>query len=429
MRKVLTTRFNKSHAACYALIAYRTAWLRANHPSEYMAALISSVMSTKDKVPFFVARCEEMGIAILPPDVNLSDHQFTVVSGDIRFGLDAVKGVGHQAVEAIKNAREAGGPFESLWDFCARVDSRAVNKKAIEALIKCGAFGSTGHSRRGMLAVLEQAQGAGQKSQQDALIGQGSIFDLGDTPANGNGDGAPASPFLAPSHPPIDPVEFDKADLLAIEKEAIGLFISAHPLKEVRPALRERVDCPLSEVTVRPDGANVTVGGIITVAKKVKTKSGTTMMFATLDDLEGSLELIVFEGVLNDHESLLAVDQVVLVRGRVDHKDDTTYVIVQGVEKFEPSPEEVERARRKSSGVAPPPLRVCLDAGRLAATVIDELKHLLETFPGDSEVVLEMRTSSGSRTLKLGASYRVAPGAGLHAELSALLGEAVLSAG
>ena len=171
--------FNKSHAACYGLIAYRTAWLKANHTAEYMAALISSVMSTKDKVPFFVARCEEMGIEILPPDVNLSDHEFTVVERNIRFGLDAVKGVGYQAVEAIKRAREEGGEFSSLWDFCERVDSRAVNKKAIDALIKCGAFGSTGASRKGMLEVLEQAQGAGQKIQQDALIGQGSIFDLG----------------------------------------------------------------------------------------------------------------------------------------------------------------------------------------------------------------------------------------------------------
>ncbi|HEY7953059.1 MAG TPA: DNA polymerase III subunit alpha, partial [Solirubrobacteraceae bacterium] len=145
--------FNKSHAACYGLIAYRTAWLRANYPAEYMAALISSVMSTKDKVPFFVARCEEMGIEILPPDVNLSDHEFTVVEGNIRFGLDAVKGVGYQAVEAIKQAREGSGPakparpFQSLWDFCERVDGRAVNKKAIEALIKCGALGSTGATR------------------------------------------------------------------------------------------------------------------------------------------------------------------------------------------------------------------------------------------------------------------------------------------
>src|SRR5205814_2837666 len=144
--------FNRSHAACYALIAYRTAWLKANYPAEYMAALISSVMDTKDKVPFFVARCEEMGIGILPPDVNLSDHEFIVVEGNVRFGLDAVKGVGYAAVEAIKAAREAAGPFDSLWDFCARVDPRAVNKKAIEAPINCGAFGATGDSRTGMLA-------------------------------------------------------------------------------------------------------------------------------------------------------------------------------------------------------------------------------------------------------------------------------------
>src|SRR5436305_3042359 len=170
--------FNRSHAACYALIAYRTAWLKANYPAEYMAALISSVMDTKDKVPFFVNQTEQMGIEILPPDVNLSDHEFVVVEGNIRFGLDAVKGVGYQAVEAIKAAREEGGPFESIWDFCTRVDGRAVNKKAIEALIKCGALGSTGASRKGMLVVLEQAQGAGAQTQQDLAIGQGSIFDL-----------------------------------------------------------------------------------------------------------------------------------------------------------------------------------------------------------------------------------------------------------
>ena len=201
---------HNSHAACYALIAYRTAWLRANYPAEYMAALISSVMSTKDKVPFFVAACEEMGIEILPPDVNLSDHEFTVVEGNIRFGLDAVKGVGYQAVEAIKRAREDGGEFSSLWDFCERVDNRTVNKKAIEALIKCGALGSTGASRRGMLEVLEQAQAAGQKAQQDAQIGQGSIFDLHESWARTArrrraGDGLRRRPGARAPGPPADP--------------------------------------------------------------------------------------------------------------------------------------------------------------------------------------------------------------------------------
>src|SRR5437588_8465010 len=203
--------FNKSHAACYGLIAYRTAWLKANYPAEYMAALISSVMSTKDKVPFFVARCEEMGIDILPPDVNLSDHEFTVVEGNIRFGLDAVKGVGYQAVEAIKRAREQGGEFTSLWDFCERVDARMVNRKAIEALIKCGAFGSTGASRKGMLAVLEQAQSAGQKAQQDLAVGQSSIFDLGlDVPGESS-----IGQFAPPSHAPIPGQEFERGELLA----------------------------------------------------------------------------------------------------------------------------------------------------------------------------------------------------------------------
>src|SRR3954471_12960889 len=171
--------FSKTHAACYGLIAYRTAYLKANYPAEYMAALISSVMSTKDKVPFFVSRCEEMGISVLPPDVNASGHDFVVVEGDIRFGLDAVKNVGHTAVEKILEARDADGPFTSIWDFCARVDARTVNKKAIESLVKCGALDSTGATRQGMFSVLGQAQGAGAKSQEDALSGQGSIFDLG----------------------------------------------------------------------------------------------------------------------------------------------------------------------------------------------------------------------------------------------------------
>src|SRR6201985_2028688 len=210
--------FNKSHASCYALISYRTAWLKSTHPAEYMAALISSVMDTKDKVPFFVSQAEAMGIEILPPDVNESDHEFMVVDGNIRFGLDAVKGVGYAAVEAIKRAREDAGPFTSLWDFCERVDCRTVNKRSIEALIKCGAFGSTGATRKGMLMVLEQAQAAGQKAQQDAAIGQGSIFDLDDG-ADGGVGGDGGGGFVTPSHAPIPAIEFERAELLAAEKE------------------------------------------------------------------------------------------------------------------------------------------------------------------------------------------------------------------
>jgi DNA polymerase-3 subunit alpha len=423
--------FNRSHAACYGLIAYRTAWLKANHPAEYMAALISSVMETKDKVPFFVARCEELGIEILPPDVNESDHEFVVVEGNIRFGLDAVKGVGYQAVEAIKRAREDGGSFTSLWDFCARVDCRAVNRKAIEALVKCGAFGSTGASRRGMLAVLESAQGAGQKAQQDAQIGQGSIFDLGESAGNGNGGAGSQSPFAAPAHPPIPAEEFDRTELLAVEKEALGLFVSAHPLKDVREALRARVDCTLSDLPARRDGEWVTVGGIITQAKRIRTKKGDPMMFATLDDLDGSVEIIVFGNALAGAEGSLAIDKIVLVRGRVDHKDATkTCVVVQEAEPFEPTEEEVTAARAKAHppAAAVGPLRVRVDAARLPASVIAELKHVLENFPGESEVVLEMETSAGARRLRLGREYRVTPSPSLRAELHHLLGDAALAA-
>jgi len=413
--------FNRSHAACYALIAYRTAWLKANYPAEYMAALISSVMDTKDKVPFFVNQAEGMGIAILPPDVNESDHEFLVVDGDIRFGLDAVKGVGHAAVEAIKHAREEGGRFTSLWDFCARVDCRTVNKRAIEALIKCGAFGSTGDSRKGMLAVLEAAQAAGAKAQQDAQIGQGSIFDLG-----GFGDTGPG--FAAPSHPPVPREEFSRPELLAGEKEAIGLFLTEHPLKRVREALRARTDCGCAEVIDRRNDDWIKVGGMVTAAKKIRTRTGSQVMFATLDDLEGSVELVVFEKALAAAEGAMDVDQIVLVRGRVDQKEaGKVCVIVQDVERYEPTEAELERAQAAAAKAAlpPPPVRLRLDAARLPASVIEDLKRVFEDFPGDSEVVLEMHTRAGPRRLRLGEGYRVAGrNAALKAELDRLLGGA-----
>jgi DNA polymerase-3 subunit alpha len=419
--------FNKSHAACYALVSYRTAWLKANYPAEYMAALISSVMDTKDKVPFFVAKTEEMGIQVLPPDVNLSDHEFVVVEGNIRFGLDAVKGVGYQAVEAIKRAREEAGEFTSIWDFCARVDCRAVNKRAIEALIKCGAFGTTGASRKGMLSVLEAAQGAGQKQQQDAEIGQGSIFDMF-TGDEGGATGAAAA-FGGPTHPPIPSEEFDKPELLAAEKESIGVFISAHPLKDVREALRLAVDAPLAELDAYKDGDWVTAGGIITACKKIRTKKGDPMMFATLDDLEGSVEMIVFGNAIEQYGGSLDVDEVVLVRGRVDHKDaNKTCVVVQSVERFAPSEEEVEKAKVELAklNLGPEPFPIRIDASLLPASFMQELKELLETFPGESDVILDMMTRGGRRTLKLGKSYRVSPTTSLKVELDQILGPAAL---
>jgi DNA polymerase-3 subunit alpha len=384
-----------------------------------MAALISSVMDTKDKVPFFVNQAESMGIEIVPPDVNDSDHEFVVFDGNIRFGLDAVKGVGFAAVEAIKRAREDGGPFSSLWDFCERVDARTVNKKSIEALIKCGAFGSTGASRKGMLTVLEVAQAAGQKAQQDAQIGQGSIFDL----AGFGSDSGPA--FAAPAHPPIPSEEFDRPELLAMEKESIGLFITEHPLKRVREALRMKADCGCADVMERKDGEWIKLGGMVAEAKKIRTRTGTPMMFATLDDLEGTVELVVFEKAMEAAEGALALDEIVLVRGRVDHKEaGKVCVVVQEASRFEPTEREISRAKEEvaKAAVPPPALRLRLDAGRLPATVIEDLRELIGRYPGESEIVLEMQTRGGPRRLRLGEAFRVAArNAALMAEIDRLL--------
>jgi DNA polymerase III subunit alpha len=417
--------FNKSHAACYALISYRTAYLKANYPAEYMAAVISSVMSTKDKVPFFVNRCNEMGIEVLPPDVNTSDHGFVVSGSSIRFGLDAVKNVGHQAVEAIIGARAQGGPFESIWDFCDRVDARAVNKRAIECLVKCGGLDSTGASRRGMLEVLPQAQASGQKAQDDALRGQGSIFDLGE---DGGGEDPMAGAFSA-QRPPVPAEEFGQRELLSLEKETLGTFLSSHPLKEVREALREAVDCTLADVAGKQDGAWITVGGIVAEAKKVRTRSGGYVMFAKLDDLEGQVELFVRDAA-GEQADALELDRVVVVRGRVDHKGrDQMSVVVQEASPFEPDADELAKARaRAKKRSAPEQIVLRIDATRFGPELVEELKGLFEAYPGGTEVAIAMSTREGVRHLRFGDGYRVDPDHGLRAELDQLLGPAALAA-
>jgi DNA polymerase-3 subunit alpha len=407
--------FNRSHAACYGLIGYRTAWLKANFPAEYMAALISSVMSTKDKVPFFVSRCEEMGISVLPPDVNESGHDFVVVDGNIRFGLDAVKNVGSAAVDAIVQARESDGPITSIWDFCERVDCSRVNKKAIESLIKCGALDSTGATRAGMLEVLPQAQAAGNKVQQDAQLGQGSIFDLGDVgPSDGGG---------TKQHPPVPRIEDDPAQRNAMEKETLGLFLSTHPLKEMRAALRAQVDCSLAEIGDRPDKSWVTVGGMIADCKRIRTRNGDPMMFATLDDLDGQVEMLVFNSAYEKNSGVVENDAVVLVRGRVDHKErGETKLVAQEVTVFEPDNEEIERARRAAEKAAAPKRLRLVVKDDAPPDFLEELMHVVRSFPGRDELLLQI----GERSLLLGDQFRIEA---LHArhELAQLPGAGSLS--
>jgi DNA polymerase III subunit alpha len=390
--------FNKSHAACYALIAYRTAWLRAKHPREYMAALISSVMNTKDRVPFYVSACDELGIEVLPPDVNESQIDFAVVEGKIRFGLNAVKNVGETACRAIVAARADGGPFESIWDFTERVDPQVVNKRALESLIKAGALPG---SRKAMLQVLDQALGSGSAAHDARRFGQGSIFDLGDEPA--------------PMHyPMLSNEEFDKSELLHMEKESLGLYVSEHPLAAVRDQLKRKTDCSVVELERRRDGEIVLVGGLVASLKQLTTKKGEPMVFATIEDLTGAVEVVAFNSVYAHARDLLVQDGVLIVKGRVDHKQmGETKLVALEITAFEAMPERRE-------------VRLKVDARIAAAGVVRELAAVVKDFPGEAPVLLDLVTSNGPKLLELGPDYRVRPVPDFFAEVKALLGEAAV---
>ena len=399
--------FNKAHSACYALIAYRTAWLKANYPCEYMAALISSVMNTKDRVPLYVSACDEMGIEVLPPDVNESATDFAVVEGKIRFGLNAVKNVGDNAARTIIAAREEGGRFASIWDFTERVDPQVVNKRALESLVKCGGLDSTGASRMGMLGVLEQALSYGQKLAADRIAGQASIFD-GDF-----GFGvAEETPERERHHPVIPATEFEKGELLKLEKETLGLYVSEHPLHGVREQLRRKTDATLNELERRRDGEIVTVGGLVSGVKHMTTKRGEQMVFLTLDDPTGAAEVVVFAATYATARDLCVVDRILVVKGRVDHKQQgETKLIGMELTAF-----EVVAERRE--------VRFRLDAREAPAGVIQELARLVKEYPGESPVYVALETSLGAKTLALGPGYRVTCDSDFLAEAKALLGEA-----
>jgi DNA polymerase-3 subunit alpha len=397
--------FNKSHAACYALIAYRTAWLRANHPREYMAALISSVMNTKDKVPFYVAACDELGIEVLPPDVNESQVDFAVVEGKIRFGLNAVKNMGEATCRAIVEAREEGGPFTSVGDLVSRVNAQLLNRRAVEALAKCGALDKIAPSRLGVLdeRTLDQILAYGQRHQADRLLGQASIFDLGGE-ENSAADHEPRIPLL----------EADKAALLRMEKESLGLYVSEHPLSAIRDQLRRRTDCSISELERRREGEMVLVGGIVASQRTTTTKKGEPMAFVQLEDVTGSVEVVVFNSTYAHARELLVSDAVLVVKGRVDHKQQgETKLVALEVAPFEATPERRE-------------VRLKVDARAARAGVIRQLAGVVREFPGEAPVYVDLVTSVGPKLLELGPEYRVDPRPDFFAEVRTLLGEAAV---
>ncbi len=405
MEKAQDYSFNKAHAACYALTSYRTAWLRANHAHEYMAALISSVMNTKDRVPFYVNACQEMGIEVLPPDVNESQVDFAVVEGKIRFGLNAVKNVGEATCRAIVAAREEDGPFTSVGDLAARVDAQLLNRRVLEALAKCGALDRIAPSRLGVLEerTLDQLLAYGQRQQADRLLGQASIFELG--------DGA-ASP--ADHQPKIPLLEADKATLLRMEKESLGLYVSEHPLSAIRDQLRRRTDCTVTELERRRDGETVLVGGLVASQRTTTTKRGEPMAFVQLEDVTGSVEVVVFNSTYATARELLVADAVLVVKGRVDHKQQgETKLVALEISPFEATPERRE-------------VHLRVDARSTRAGAIRELAHVVRGFPGEAPVYVDLVTSLGPKLLELGPEYRVDPQPDFFAEVRHLLGEAAV---
>lgn len=392
--------FNKSHAACYALIAYQTAWLRANHTCEYMAALISSVMNTKDRVPIYVNACHEMGIEVLPPDVNESAVDFAVVEGKIRFGLNAVKGVGEGAARALINARKDGGPFESIWDFAERVDPSVSNKRVLEALVKCGALPG---SRKGALEVLEQAVAWGQKQQADRLAGQGSIFDLG-----------PVDEEKPKHHPPTPTDEFDQNELLRLEKEVLGLYVSDHPLSAIRDQLRRKSDATIGELERRRDGEVITVGGIVSSLRHMTTKRGDAMVFLQLEDVTGGVETVVFNALYEKVRELCVTDRILIVKARIDRKEGETKLVALELQPFEAVSEKRE-------------VRLKIDATKARAGTIKELAALIRDFPGESPVYADLLTSTGRKTYAFGPQYKVQPAPDFYAEVKMILGESAVA--
>ncbi len=306
--------FNKSHAAAYAMVAYQTAYLKANYPVEFMAALLTGVMSSSEKVALYIANCQKMEIEVLPPDVNESETNFTVVGENrIRFGLAAVKNVGKGAIEAIIKTREQEGKFTGLHDFCSKVDLRTCNKKVVESLIKSGAFDSLGGRRSQYLNILEPALTQGHQIQKEKMNGQLSMFSL-------MGEEGTSS-SVEDELPPLP--EFSAKEKLSMEKEMVGLYISGHPLDQYRPILDNinRV-VPLGELPDVGDRRQVSIAGMISSLRKIYTKRGQPMCFLKIEDLTGEVEVIAFNDIYERYQEEIEEDRVVILKGQTDSKED-----------------------------------------------------------------------------------------------------------
>ncbi len=396
--------FNKAHTAGYGLVSYWTAYLKANHPAEYMAALLTSVRDDKDKSALYLHECRRMGIKVLPPDVNESDADYTPRGTDIRFGLAAIRNVGDNVVRGITGARRSKGRFADFSDFLAKVDAVVCNKRVIESLIKAGAFDSLGDARRGLIAVHAEAVDAVLETKRAEAIGQFDLF--------GSSDDEEAAGFGVELTVPVG--EWEKATLLSHEREMLGLYVSDHPLFGVEHVLAAATDCSVAELmadTERSDGSTVTVGGLITGIQRKVTKQGNPWAVATVEDLEGSVDVMFFPSAYQPVATQLVEDTIVVVRGRLDRRDDVTKLVA-----LEMSLPDLDVAERRG------PVVVTLPVARCVPPVVDRLKEVLAGHPGVIEVHLQLQAAGRTTVMRLDDGLRVNPSPALFGDLKALLG-------
>ena len=338
--------FNKSHAACYAVVAYRTAYLKTYYPAEFMAAMLNSFLGNLDKIPEYVDECKRLNIEILKPDINRSFTKFTVDNGKIRFGLGSIKNVGVAAVDTIASNREANGEYKSFTDFCERIEGEAVNKKCIESLIKAGAFDCFEQTRSTLMASFEDIIDTISGSNRKSIQGQVSMFDM----TSASESKTEELEKLKYNYTTLK--EYTEQELLSMEKEMLGIYISGHPLEKYKEQISSQSNIntmQIKEISEQDeennvqninnklqDGQSVKFAGIITSVKKKYTKTNKIMAFVTIEDLYGSIEVIVFENCYMNCSSELIEENIVLVDGRLSiREDEDTKIVAREIKKLE----------------------------------------------------------------------------------------------
>ena len=401
--------FGRAHSAAYGLVSYWTAYLKANFPAEYMAAVLTSVRDDKDKSALYLNECRRMGIKVLPPDVNESVADFAAVGTDIRFGLAAVRNVGRNVVDAVVAAREAKGRFGSFEDFLRKSPAMVMNKRTIESLIKAGAFDSMQQSRQGLLRVHEAYVDALVDEKRQEAVGQDSLF--------GGFDEGEAGRVEFVVLPPIPSAEWDKQTLLAFEREMLGLYVSDHPLFGIERVLAQHADTSIAALMgddPKPEGTPVTIAGLITGLQVKRTKKGDLYAVATVEDLDGAIECMFFPKTYLAVSTMLGNDVVCVVKGRVSNRDDAISIFAQ--ELTLPDIKDGPRG----------PVVLTLPTARVTAVVAERLRRVLGEHPGVTEVHLRLTQPGRSTLMRLDDALRVTASTALFGDLKALLGPACL---